>query len=129
MNALCSFVFDADTSELLGDASVCTTEGSVLTIWLAGDVKIRPGQGLALGDVNTLFTSAFGAANLGGAPTFTGLLPRVAPCKNCSASAVDVRIMVSGRHCVRGRTILWLGVECVCQPSSLPGQCSGPEVA
>jgi hypothetical protein len=44
MNALCSFVFDEQTSSLLGDASTCTTEGNVLTIWLAGDVKIRPNR-------------------------------------------------------------------------------------
>jgi hypothetical protein len=44
MNALCSFVFDADTSALLGEASTCTTEGNTLTIWLAGDVKIRPNR-------------------------------------------------------------------------------------
>lgn len=44
MNALCSFVFDAPTSALLGDAATCTTAGNVLTISLAGDVQIRPNR-------------------------------------------------------------------------------------
>jgi hypothetical protein len=29
---------------LLGEASTCTTEGNKLSIWLAGDVQIRPNR-------------------------------------------------------------------------------------
>mgnify|MGYP001807806953 CR=1 FL=1 len=31
---------------------------------------------------------------------FGGQIPKVAPCRNCSASAIDIRLMVRG--CVRG---------------------------
>lgn len=96
MNALCSFVFDATTSALLGEAATCTTDGNTLTISLAGDVQIRPNkQPLTLGEVNALFTSAFGAGAVesGRLPMFTGSLPAVAPCANCSASAIDVKLM------------------------------------
>lgn len=51
---------------------------------------------MALGDVNALFTSAFGAGSAeGGLPMFSGSLPSVSPCANCSASAINVKLMVS----------------------------------
>lgn len=96
MNSLCSFVFDDTTSDLLGSASICTTEGNILTIWLAGDVKVRAGRhALTLNEPNALFTSAFGLGSPGGAPIFSGALQRIAPCANCSASAIDLRLLVS----------------------------------
>jgi len=102
LNALCSFVFDEATSDLLGAASTCTTEGNILTIWLAGDVKVRPGRhSLRLSDNNLMFTSLFGLSSAGGPPMFSGSVLHVAPCRNCSASGIDIRLLVS----------LWGGVS------------------
>jgi hypothetical protein len=57
-------------------------------------------QPLVLGEVNALFTSAFGQSAPQGPPMFQGHLPKVAPCSNCSASAVDIRLLVSFGGCV-----------------------------
>lgn len=162
MNILCAFVFDAATSELLGSASVCTTQvrlccfvvheheqhvsnclqvynltqhaaaattvgsshtthrssrsrssccyhvaqhdttqhkshtqGNKLTIWLAGDVKVRPGSSISLSDLNPMLTSGFGLGVPGGPQAFSGGVLRVEGCGNCSASAVEMRLTVS----------------------------------
>lgn len=96
LRALCGFIFDSETSALLGAGSICTTAGDTLTIWLAGpDVGIRPdAQGLALSQDNGLLTSAFGQGLPGGPAAFGGAIKRVAACRNCSASALGLRLLV-----------------------------------
>lgn len=96
LRALCGFIFDAESAALLGGGSICTTSGDMLTVWLAGpDVAIRPDtQGLALSQENGLLTSAFGQGLPGGPAAFGGAIKRVAPCRNCSASALGLRLLV-----------------------------------
>lgn len=42
IDTMCMNIFDSETSQQLGLLSTCSTQGRILTIWLAGFVDIRP---------------------------------------------------------------------------------------
>lgn len=112
MEALCAYIFDKNTSDLLGSVSKCTVHGNSLIISLAGDVKIRPGQHrLSLSPSNRLLAAVLGAGRdpAVGAAVFSGSLATVGSCRDCSRTAVPVSLTVSG---LRNETACMLSCCC-----------------
>jgi hypothetical protein len=44
IDTMCMNIFDSETSRQLGLLSTCSTQGRLLTIWLAGFVELIPGK-------------------------------------------------------------------------------------